>query len=67
MEKCTREWIGYGIVNGKVTRDYTTPDFMLCEEYLRKALVHGTIEAQHLALFLPELYNEYHELPLDAD
>lgn len=67
MEKCTREWIGYGIVDGKVTRDYTTPDYMLCEDYLRKAIIHSTTEAQHLAKFLPDLYAEYHDLPDDAD
>ncbi|MDN6968479.1 hypothetical protein FCS83_07940 [Oenococcus sp. UCMA 17063] len=67
MEKCSREWIGYGIKNGKVVKDETTPDFMLSEKYLKKVITHSTIEAQQLAKFLPDLYNEYHEFPDDAD
>lgn len=67
MEKCSREWIGYGIKDGRIVKDETTPDYMLCEEYLRKVIIHSTTEAQQLAKFLPDLYNEYHELPDDAD
>ncbi len=67
-EKISREWIGYGIdEDGRVFFDETTPKWMLCEEYLRKVLIHNTVEAQQLALFLPKLYKQYHELPDDAD
>jgi DAPG hydrolase PhiG domain len=67
LEKITREWIGYGVKDGKVVRDKTTPASMLCEEYLRKVLVHATTEAQQLGKFLPELYARYKDLPDDAD
>jgi hypothetical protein len=67
MEKCTREWIGYGVKNGKVFRDESTPASMLCEEYLKKVLIHGTVEAQQLSVFLPSLYAEYKDKPDDAD
>ena len=65
MEKLTREWIGYGVKDGKVFFDESTPASMLCEEYLRKVLIHGTVEAQQLSIFLPELYAEYHDKPDD--
>lgn len=67
MEKCTREWIGYGIKDGKVWFDESTPQEMLCEDYLKKVLIHGTVEAQHLSKFLPELYELYHDKPDDMD
>jgi hypothetical protein len=67
MEKCTREWIGYGVKDGKVFRDESTPASMLCEEYLKKVLIHGTVEAQQLSVFLPSLYAEYKDKPDDAD
>ena len=67
MEKCTREWIGYGVKEGKVFFDESTPSSMLCEEYLEKVLIHGTVEAQQLSKFLPELYTEYKDKPDDAD
>ncbi len=68
MEKISREWIGYGInEDGEVFFDESTPKEMLCNEYLRKVLIHSTTEAQQLALFLPSLYEEYHDLPDDAD
>jgi len=59
LEKCTREWIGYGVKDGKVVRDETTPASMLCEEYLKKVIIHATVEAQQLSKFLPALYAEY--------
>ena len=65
--KCTREWIGYGIKDGKIVRDETTPEFMFSDEYLRKVVTHSTVEAQQLSIFLADLYNEYHDKPLDAD
>ena len=67
IETCSREWIGYRAENGKFVWDSETPDFMLCEQYLRDVLVHNTVEQQHLASFLPDLYNEYHDKPIDAD
>lgn len=35
VETCSREWIGYRAENGKIIRDEETPNFMLCEQYLR--------------------------------
>jgi len=67
MEKCTREWIGYGVKDGKVFRDETTPASMLCEEYLKKVIIHATVEAQQMSMFLPELYAEYKDKPDDED
>lgn len=67
VETCSREWIGWRAENGKVIRDYDTPDFMLCEQYLRDVQIHNTVEQQHLATFLPDLYAEYKDLPRDAD
>ncbi len=67
VETLSREWIGYKAEDGKIIRDMETPDFMLCEHYLRNVQIHNTVEQQHLATFLPDLYAEYHDLPQDAD
>lgn len=67
VETCSREWIGYRAENGKVIRDPDTPSFMLNEQYLRDVQIHNTVEQQHLATFLPDLYAEYKDKPLDAD
>lgn len=67
MEKISREWIGYGVKGGKVMRDETTQESMLCNEYLNKVMIHATVEAQQLAKFLPELYAEYSDRPADED
>ena len=67
VETCSREWIGWRAENGKLIRDTETPDFMLCEQYLRDVQIHNTVEQQHLATFLPALYEEYSKLPQDAD
>jgi len=67
LEKCTREWIGYTGKNGKVERDLSTPASMLCEEYLKKVIIHATVEAQQLSKFLPQLYAEYKDKPDDQD
>lgn len=67
VETLSREWIGYRAENGKIIRDMDTPDFMLCEEYLRNVQIHNTVEQQHLSTFLPALYEEYSKLPMDAD
>lgn len=67
IETCSREWIGYKAENGKFVFDPETPDFMLCEQYLRDVQIHNTVEQQHLATFLPDLYAEYHDKPVNAD
>lgn len=67
VETLSREWIGWRAENGKIIRDYETPDFMLCEQYLCDVQIHVTVEQQHLATFLPELYAVYSSLPNDAD
>lgn len=67
MEKCTREWIGYGVRDGKIVRDETTPAEMLTDAYLKKVITHSTVEAQQLGVFLADLYAEYKDLPDDAD
>ena len=63
-ENINCEWIGYFVRDGKVVRD---PDTPVTEEYLRNVLWHNTIERVHLEQVLPELYETYHDLPLDAD
>ena len=40
---------------------------MLCEEYLKKVIIHATVEARQLSRFLPELYTQYKDRPDDAD
>jgi hypothetical protein len=67
MEKCTREWMGWGVKDGRVVRDETTPASMLCEEYLGKVITHATVEAQQLSIFLPQLYAEYKDKADDED
>lgn len=67
VETRSREWIGYRAENGRFVRDYETPEFMLCEQYLRDVQIHNTVEQQHLATFLPQLYAEYKDKPVDAD
>ena len=67
MEKITREWIGYGVKDGRVWRDESTPEDMLNEDYLKMVMIHATVEAQQLSKFLPELYAEYHTLPDNTD
>ena len=65
IEKRTREWIGYGVENGTIYFDDTTPDYMLSLEYMKNVLYHNTVEAQRLGTILPELYAEYHDKPDD--
>ena len=59
MEKRTREWIGYGVKDGKIYFDKSTPSYMLSVEYMKKVLFHNIVEAQRLNKILPELYAEY--------
>ena len=63
-EHLNHEWIGYYIKNGKVVRDEETP---VDEAYLKNVLTHNTVEHLHLPKFLPKLYAEYHDKPMDAD
>lgn len=67
VETCSREWIGWRAENGHFVRDTQTPEFMLKEEYLRNVQIHNTVEQQHLATFLPDLFAEYSILAKDAD
>lgn len=63
-ETLSREWIGWKPGDGKLVRD----DFPLCsEEYLKNVVIHNTIEHAHLPRFLPQLYAEYKDRPIDAD
>jgi len=64
METLSREWIGWRPVDGSLVRDEETP---VDEEYLRNIVIHNTIEHAHLPKFLPKLYEEYKDQPLDAD
>lgn len=63
VEKCFRVWVGYGMKDGKLYFNSETPASMLCDAYLKKIQIHATVEAQHLAKFLPQLYEEYHDRP----
>lgn len=64
METRSREWIGWRPVNGKLVRDPATK----CDEaYLRKVVIHTLVEWEHLYTFLPDLYAEYKDQPIDAD
>lgn len=64
METIAHEWIGYYAKDGKILRDENTP----CnEEMLKNILIHNTVEHAYTQLFLPPLYEEYHEQPMDAD
>ncbi|MCD8104935.1 MAG: hypothetical protein LUF35_08040 [Lachnospiraceae bacterium] len=64
VETRSREWIGWRPVNGKLVRDYSTK---VDEAYLKKVVIHTLIEWEHLYTFLPDLYEEYHDQPMDAD
>jgi len=67
LEKVTREWIGWSVKDGELVIDESTPEWMRNEGYLKKVLIHGTVEAQQLSKFLPQLYAKYKDLPDDAD
>lgn len=64
VETRSREWIGWKPVDGKLVRDERT---FCTEEYLKKVVIHTLVEWEHLYTFLPELYAEYHDQPMDAD
>lgn len=63
-ETLSREWIGWRPVDGKLVRDEATP---VDEAYLRNVVIHNIVEHAHLPKFLPALYAEYKDQPLDAD
>jgi hypothetical protein len=65
MEKRTREWIGYGVKDGKIYFDKSTPSYMFTLGYMKNVLIHNTIEAQRLNRILPELYADYKDKPDD--
>jgi len=65
MEKRTREWIGYGVSDGKIYFDESTPTEMLNVAYMQKVLYHNIVESQQLNKILPELYAEYQAKPDD--
>lgn len=63
-EHLNHEWIGYYAKDGMIIRDADTP---VSEAYLKNVLTHNTVEHLHMPKFLPELYAEYHDKPIDAD
>jgi len=64
IESVSREWLGYGIRDGKIVRDESTP---VSEEYLRKIVIHNVTESFRMEELLPELYAEYRDQPMDCD
>lgn len=63
-ERRSVEWIGWRPKDGKIVRDARTK----CDEaYLRKVAYHTLLEWYHLMTFINDLYEEYHDLPADAD
>ncbi len=64
MESINCEWIGYYAKDGKLIRDEETP---VDEIYLKNVLIHNSVERVHLQQVLPDLYEAYHDLPMDAD
>ncbi len=65
MEKRTREWLGYGVENGKIYFDKDTPDYTFTNEWMKEVLFHNITEAQRLDMILPELYETYKDIPDD--
>ena len=64
VETRSREWIGWRPENGQLIRDPATK----CDlDYLKKVVIHTLVEWEHLYTFLPELYAEYRNQPMDAD
>ena len=63
FEQLSREWMGYKPVDGKIVRD----DYPVTEEYLRNIMIHNIMELNHFVKFLPALYEEYKDKPIDAD
>ncbi len=63
IETIGREWIGYGISDGKIVRVPETP---VDEAFLKKVVKHCTIEMMRLDDILPALYETYRDTPPDA-
>lgn len=64
VETRSREWIGWRPEHGRLVRDPATK----CDlDYLKKVVIHTLVEWEHLYTFLPELYAEYKDQPVDAD
>lgn len=63
IETLGREWIGYGVQDGKIVRVPETP---VDEHFLKKVVTHCTIEMQRLDVILPDLYQTYHTTAPDA-
>lgn len=63
IEALGREWMGYGIRDGKIVREPATP---VDEAFLKKVVIHCSCEMQHLDFLLPKLYAEYKDTPADA-
>lgn len=63
IEALGREWIGYGIQDGKIVRVPETP---VDEAFLKKVVRHCTTEMMRLDAILPALYAEYHDTAPDA-
>ncbi len=64
IEMIGYEWLGYWVKDGKIVRDEETP---VSEELLKNILTHNVVEHMHLPQFLPDLYEQYKDLPMDAD
>lgn len=63
-ESMNCEWMGYWAKDGKIIRDEETP---VDETYLKNVLMHNTIERAHLAQVLPDLYEAFHDQPINGD
>lgn len=63
-ENINCEWLGYYAKAGQIIRDADTP---VDNEMLKNILIHNTVERSHLLQVLPDLYEAYHDKPLDAD
>ena len=64
MENLNCEWMGYWAKDGRIIRDEETE---VDETDIKNVLIHNCVERQHLFEVLPDLYEEYHDKPLDAD
>jgi len=53
------------VKDGKIVRDENTPSSMLCEEFLKKVVIHASVEGQQGIKWIPELYAKYHNRPDD--
>lgn len=63
IEAFGREWMGYGVRDGRIVREPGTP---VDEAFLKKVVIHCSCEMQHLDQILPALYAEYKDTPANA-